>query len=117
MKRQIFFFYSKVVDANGTYNTLSGYPKVYDSKLYDNDIDKALRRATGEFANTWGTMCTRDDRQLQTVILMTAEGFIIDKKNIGAIADLPDPDPVVPDPDPTPDPDDQGTNPDDPTGD
>ena len=86
MERQIFEVYAKIVDATGAYNTLSGYPKVFDSKLYDNDIDKALKRATGEFAEVWGAFCKRDDRQLQTVILMTADGYIIDKKSVGAIA-------------------------------
>ena len=90
MKRQIFEVYAKVVDANGTYNTLSGYPKAFDSRSYDNDIDKTLRRATGEFAETYGAMCKNDTRQLQTVILMSADGTIIDRKFIGAIADLPD---------------------------
>lgn len=91
MKRQIYEVYAKVVDANGTYNTLTGYPKSFDSKNYENDIDKTLLRATGEFADTWGAMCKIDTRQLQTVILMSADGFIIDKKTIGKIADLPDP--------------------------
>lgn len=91
MKRQIFEVYAKVVDGSGAYNTLSGYPKAFDSRTYDNNIDKALMRATGEFANTWGAMCLREDRQLQMVLLMTADGFVIDKKVIGAIADLPDP--------------------------
>lgn len=90
MKRQIFEVYAKVVDANGTYNTLSGYPKIFDSRTYNNDIDKTLMRATGEFASTWGAMCLREDRQLQMVMLMTADGFVIDKKVIGKIADLPD---------------------------
>lgn len=90
MKRQIYEVYAKVVDGSGAYNTLSGYPKVFDSKTYGNDIDKTLMRATGEFASTWGAMCLREDRQLQMVLLMTAEGFIIDKKVIGQIADLPD---------------------------
>ena len=90
MKRQIFEVYAKVVDSTGAYNTLSGYPKAFDSRLYDNDIDKTLRRATGEFAETWGAFCKRDDRQLQTVILMSADGFIIDKKSVGELADLPD---------------------------
>ena len=49
-------------------------------------------RATGEFASTWGTMCLREDRQLQTVILMSADGFVIDRKVIGKIEDLPDED-------------------------
>ena len=90
MKRQIFEVYAKVVDANGAYNTLSGYPKTFDSHSYDDDVDKALQRATGEFATTWGQLCLRDDRQLQMVMLMSADGFVIDRKVIGKIADLPD---------------------------
>lgn len=90
MQRQIFEVYAKVVDANGSYNTLSGYPKVFDSRSYNNDIDKALLRATGEFSSTYGTMCLRDDRQLQSVILMSADGLVIDHKSIGRIADVPD---------------------------
>lgn len=93
MKRQIFEVYAKVVDGSGAYNTLSGYPKIFDSRNYNNDIDKTLMRATGEFATTWGQLCLREDRQLQMVMLMTADGFVIDKKVIGAIADLPDPEP------------------------
>lgn len=95
MKRQIFEVYAKVVDANGAYNTLSGYPKVFDSKLYNNNIDTTLRRATGEFSETWGVMCKRDDRQLQTVLLISADGFVIDKKTWGMIADEPDPESTV----------------------
>lgn len=90
MKRQIYEVYAKVVDGSGSYNTLSGYPKTFDSRSYNNDIDKTLMRATGEFASTWGAMCLREDRQLQMVLLMTADGFVIDKKVIGQIADLPD---------------------------
>lgn len=91
MKRQIFEVYAKVVDANGAYNTLSGYPKTFDSRSYAADgndgIDKALLRARGELYETAGAMCKRDDRQLQTVILMSADGFIIDRMNFGEIAD------------------------------
>ncbi len=90
MKRQIYEVYAKVVDGSGAYNTLSGYPKTFDSRNYDNDIDKTLMRATGEFATTWGQLCLREDRQLQMVMLMTADGFVIDRKVIGQIADLPD---------------------------
>lgn len=91
MKRQIYVVNAQIVDANGTFNALSGYPKTFDSRSYENNIDKAQLRATGEFADTWGAMCKRDDRQLQTVILMTADGFILDRKAIGEIADIPDP--------------------------
>lgn len=94
MKRQIFIVNAHIVDSNGTYNPLSGYPKVFDSRNYDNDIDKTLRRASGEFSETWGAFCKRDDRQLQTVILMSADGFVIEKKTMGAISDIPEPEPA-----------------------
>lgn len=90
MKRQIFIVNAMVVDANGTFNTLSGYPKTFDSRSYDNDIDKAQRRAEGEFSDVWGAMCKRDDRQQQTVTLSTSDGFQLDKKSSGQIADVPE---------------------------
>ena len=91
MVRNIYEVYAKVVDANGAYNTLSGYPKVFDSKNYGNDTDKTLRRAKGEYNETLGAMYKRDDRQLQTVILMSADGFIVESESVGEIAELPDP--------------------------
>ena len=92
MERQIYEVYAKIVDGTGAYNTLSGYPKVFDSRSYDNNIDKTLQRATGEFAEVWGAFCKRDDRQMQMVLLMSADGFVIDRKVIGKIEDLPDED-------------------------
>lgn len=91
MQRQIFIVNAMIVDANGTWNTLNGYPKPFDSRSYDNDIGKAQKRAEGEFSETWGAMCKRDDRQQQTVMLYTADGFVLDRKVDGRIADLPDP--------------------------
>ena len=90
MQRQIFIVHATIVDANGTYNALSGYPKTFDSRSYGGDIDKALRRAQGEFAETWGAMCKRDDRQLQTVLLTSADGMLLDRKAHGRIAEDPD---------------------------
>ena len=91
MKRNIFIVDAQIVDANGTFNKLSGYPKFFDSRSYDNNVNTALQRARGEFHEAFGTMCKRDDRQLQVVILMTADGFVLDRETIGEIADLPDP--------------------------
>ena len=93
MQRQIYIVDAGIVDANGTYNKLSGYPKLFDSRTYDNDINKTRRRAEGDAAEAYGAMCKRDDRQLQTVILMTADGAVLDRKFIGKVADLPDPEP------------------------
>lgn len=88
MQRNIFIVNAMIVDANGSFAVLSGYPKTFDSRNYDNDIDKAHRRAEGEFSDAWGACCKRDDRQLQTVILMTADGFVLDSKSSGKIADI-----------------------------
>ena len=90
MERNIFEVYAKVIDANGAYNTLSGYPKVFDSRTYDNDVNKALQRAKGEFHETFGAMCKRDDRKMQMVILMTALGQIIERQYIGAVPPEPE---------------------------
>ena len=94
MQRQIFIVSAFIVDANGTFNNLSGYPKTFDSRSYNNDIDKAQRRAIGYMSECFGAMCKVDTRQLQTVMVMTADGFVIKKESIGKIADLPDPEPV-----------------------
>jgi len=80
MARQIFIVTAQILDANGTFNFLSGYPKTFDSKNYDGDVARAQIRAEGDFSDVWGTMCKRDDRQLQTVTLSTVDGFQMDSK-------------------------------------
>lgn len=94
MNRQIFVVYASVVDANGTFNMLNGYPKTFDSRNYNNDIDKAQSRALGDYHDVLGGMYKVDSRQLQTAICMTADGFTLESKSIGAIAALPDPEVV-----------------------
>lgn len=83
MARQIFNVDAWIVDANGTFNRLSGYPKKFDSNNYDNDPEKAQRRAEGDLSETWGAMCKRDDRWIQTVTLTDAFGFQLDCKTNG----------------------------------
>lgn len=107
MTRAIFEVYAKVVDANGAYNTLSGYPKVFDSRSYDGDVEKTLMRAKGAFHECIGAMCKNDTRQLQTVILMTAAGQKIAAESIGAIAPDPDPEPET-EPEPNTEPEGEG---------
>lgn len=92
MKREIYEVYAKVVDANGAYNTLSGYPKVYDSHQNDDDCEKARLKAYGEYHSVLGAMYSRTDRQCQVAMIIRAnDGLQIEKTSIGAIADLPDP--------------------------
>ena len=73
----------------------SGYPKVFDSHAaaYADNIEAAQIAATGAFAAAWSEICnTAATRDMQTVILMTADGFVLDKKVVGKIPELPDED-------------------------
>lgn len=88
MKREIYEVYAKVIDANGSYNTLSGYPKVFDSRNYNNDLNKTLLRAQGEFYETIGAMCKRDDRQKQFVVLLRSDGLLVDSQYVGELAEV-----------------------------
>ena len=93
MKRQIFEVHKKLLGpAVGGYVPMaSGYPKVFDSHAaaYGDDVDAAQLAATGAFAQAWSEICTTTNgREMQAVILMTADGFIIDKKVIGQIAEI-----------------------------
>lgn len=94
MKRDIFVVNAYIVDANGTINQLSGYPKAFDSKNYDNVIEKAQNRAMAEYHDTIGAMYKRDDRQVQYAeIIQTSAGMAMLRQKIGELADLPDPEP------------------------
>ena len=96
MKRQIFEVHKKVLGASvgGYVPMASGYPKVFDSHsaTYADNIDAALLAATGAFATAWGEICTTPNRDMQVVLLMTADGFVLDKKVIGEIPELPEED-------------------------
>lgn len=83
MARQIFKVDAFIVDANGTYNMLSGYPKIFDSRSYGDNIEKAQRRAEGDMCEAWGTMCKVDTRQIQTVVLSSIDGFQIERRTMG----------------------------------
>lgn len=85
--REIFIVTAHIVDANGTFNVLDGYPKKFDSQNYGGDIEKTRRRAEGDFSEVWGAMCKRDDRMIQTVILQTVGGTQIDYKTSGGFPD------------------------------
>lgn len=90
MARQIFKVDAQIVDSTGAFHVLDGYPKTFDSNSYQNDIGKAQKRAEGDMSETWGAMCKRDDRLIQTVMLSTVDGFVIEKKSMGSFpADEP----------------------------
>lgn len=81
--RNIFIVNALVVDANGTFNSLDGYPKTFDSKHYNDNVDIAYKRAEGDMSETWGAMCKIDTRQIQTVVLSDVFGNVLEKKTNG----------------------------------
>lgn len=85
MARQIYIVNAFIVDANGTFNNLSGYPKTFDSANYSGDTEKARRRAEGDMSETWGAMCKVDTRKVQTVTLGTVDGFQLERKTSGSL--------------------------------
>lgn len=99
MARNIFTVNAWIIDSNGTYNTLSGYPKNFDSRTYDGDTEKALKRAQGDFSEVFSAFCKRDDRLMQTVVLYQANGQLIDRKSLGTQME---PTPVEPEPEEEP---------------
>lgn len=94
MARQIYIVDAYIVDANGTFNYLSGYPKTFRSESYDGDVEKTRKRAEGDMSEVWGAMCKNDIRQMQTVCLRTADGFILETKTMGKLTEQePTPEP------------------------
>lgn len=92
MKREIYEVYANIVDANGSYNALSGYPKTFDSKNYGNDLDKTRQRAYGEWHSALAAMAKVDTRQVQLAgIIRVSDGMQIALEHMGALAELPDP--------------------------
>ena len=75
----------------GAYSVISGYPKTYDSRNYDGDIEKALRIAQSEFFGKYSELLKSDTRAMWTVTLERSDGRMIDSKTYGAFPAEPTP--------------------------
>lgn len=94
IQREIYQVTAHIVDANGTFNPLSGYPETFDSKRYDNDLDKTMQRAYGQWHQALADMSKIDTRELQIAgIIRVSDGVQIEYARFGALKDLPDPEP------------------------
>lgn len=92
MEQEIFVLYAHIVDANGTFNILSGYPKSFKSTSYDNSIETAQKRAIGEWHEAMGAFAKRDDRQVQTAfVVQVSKGIVIANSTYGELPQLPNP--------------------------
>lgn len=84
--REIYKVTADIVDANGTYNPLSGYPKTFDSRNYQDDVEKTRQRAIGEWHDVMGAFAKRDDRQLQIAqVIQLSVGAVIENDYIGKL--------------------------------
>lgn len=91
MTREIYFVNALIVQSNGAFAVLSGFPKTFDSKNYDNDLEKTLSRARGEWNEVLGSMGKRDDRPLQEAyVIRMSDGTQIYKDSFGKMPDEPD---------------------------
>lgn len=92
MVQEIFSVFAQIVDANGSFAPVSGYPKAYKSTAYNNDIEKTRQRALGDFHDCMGVFAKRDDRQIQSAFVMEmSTGAIIASSQYGRLPELPDP--------------------------
>lgn len=85
--RNIFIVDAHIVDANGTFNYLEGYPKKFDSKNYSDDVNKAKKRAEGDASEVWGAMCKQDTRLIQVVTMTDVFGNVIIRNSMGDFAE------------------------------
>ncbi len=91
MARNIFIVDAYQVDGQGVYAHINGFPKPFDSESYGGNVDTALKRAQGSFADTWSGFCAVDNKQIQTVTLMDIHSTLLDKKCLGDFPADPEP--------------------------
>ncbi len=91
MQREIYEVRAIIVDTNGTYNPIQGYPKTFDSHTYNDDIEKTRRRAYAELSDVKSAYLKRDDRQVQIAqITRLSDGLMMESFCDGRLAELPD---------------------------
>jgi len=96
MVREIFEVYAKIVDATGRYATLDGYPKTFDTRSYEGNLEKTRQRAYAAWHKALSDMGNVDSRQKQfAMILRASDGLQIEKAEYGTIPEDPDPEPEV----------------------
>lgn len=96
MTQEIFVVHAQIVDANGVFNELSGYPKAYKTVNYNNDFIKTKNRAIGDWHDVMGGFGKRDDRQIQNAfVIRLSDGAFIASGQYGELPEIPDPEPEL----------------------
>lgn len=108
MKREIYEVHLAYVNAAGYHASdpnVGGtqYPVVIDSKTHDNDTETTLKLAMG-YLGAAESYLSRQDHQIgYCYLIRVSDGYQIEKRKFGKIADI-----VVPDPEPEPEPEQNG---------
>lgn len=102
MARNIFIVNATQVvvsDANpqGIFSVMPNYPKFYDSRSYNDDVEAALRAAKSEYyARLSQNYVGSATRVMSTVTLSQANGQIITRDSLGAFPVIAPPEPETP---------------------
>ena len=92
MKREIYEVHMAYVNDAGYHaSDPEGYPKVVDSRNHNNDIEKTKRAAYGYLGAAESYLAPRDNQVGYAYIIRVSDGYQIEKRVFGKIADLPDP--------------------------
>jgi hypothetical protein len=79
----------------GLYSNKSGYPKLFDSRSYDGNLDKAFRMAESEYRDCESVMLADENpvRVMTTITLERADGIMIYHRSMGTFPAEPEPEP------------------------
>ena len=91
LKRNIFTVHATLVNSQGTYSKVSGFPKEFDSADYIDashpapagNPKKAFRRAKAAAHNQLGLNYAADDRRMQNVYIVQADGLVLFRETEG----------------------------------
>jgi len=81
----------------GVYSTIADYPKTFDSRNYNGDLDKTLRIAKSDYLARQSALLAADNRAMWTVTLTREDGRQIMRDHYGIFPEEPV---VEPEPDP-----------------
>lgn len=98
MRREIYEVHMAYVNADGYHaSDPTGYPKVIDSKTaeYNNDIEKAWKKACGYLGAAESALSTQDNQIGFAYIIRVSDGKQVECRRFGRIAELPDPEPEL----------------------
>lgn len=79
----------------GVYSVYQGYPKNFDSKDYEGDVELTRIVADAEYSDRVKQFALSKTRAKWTVTLFNADGDVLNKRTWGA---FPEPTPVVEEP-------------------